>query len=113
MRVKKGRCTKTEDKKLTFAIPYVHKVSHRLKMTTSRAGVHVLFSTPNKLQKLCIIVNSDASKAPSCIKKYQNMYATCTTGVIYHIPLSCSHCYYIVQTGHCINDRLRQHENFF
>lgn len=38
-------------------IPYVHKVSHGLKKIGQKAGIRTVFSAPNKIGKVCKVLN--------------------------------------------------------
>ncbi|XP_075737707.1 uncharacterized protein LOC142777277 [Rhipicephalus microplus] len=91
-------------------LPYVHDVSHRLKKIARDANVFVVFSAPEKLQRLCKRVNAPRANSASCSVAHRTRYIPCAVGVVYLIPLTCG-CIYVGQTGRCINDRLREHRN--
>ncbi|XP_049528721.1 LOW QUALITY PROTEIN: uncharacterized protein LOC125947615 [Dermacentor silvarum] len=96
------------EKKKLAVLPYIHDVSHKLKRVGQRAGVAVVFSAPEKLSKLCRF--GSQTRRGRCTVKHRNPLVSCTTGVVYMIPLSCGK-KYVGQTGRCINDRLREHHN--
>lgn len=97
-------------------IPYIHQLSHRLKQVGTRYGVKVLFSVPNKLGKVCAIVDKRAreqkqirgKRKNACQVDHESTFVPCAEGVVYDIPFKCGKSY-IGQTGKCINTRLRQH----
>lgn len=65
LRKMSGRCQKENEKLETswlVVIPYEHKISHNLKKVGARPGVRVVFSAPNKLGRLCRVVNQEGSK---------------------------------------------------
>ncbi|XP_064470235.1 uncharacterized protein LOC135384986 [Ornithodoros turicata] len=92
----------------TAVIPYIHKVSHKLKKMAGRADVRVVFSAPEKLIKLCRLLNGVHREPKGCKKQHRNPYVECRQNVVYRIPLSCGKSY-VGQTGRCVNDRLREH----
>ncbi|CAN7948473.1 unnamed protein product, partial [Ixodes hexagonus] len=91
-------------------VPYIHNLSHKLKKLANRVNVDVVFSAPNKLASLCKKVNGTSSRPVGCIKNHQTKFVSCNEGVIYSFPLTCGK-HYIGQTGRCLNDRLREHNN--
>lgn len=88
------------------AVPYVHRLTHRLKKVGKKCGVEVLATAPGKLMRMCPAVNEEPRQA--CAKKHGTSFVACKEGVVYRIPLSCGKCY-VGQTGRCVNDRLREH----
>lgn len=104
-----GQAIKKKKDKLVV-VPYMHKVGHNLKKIGMRAGVDVVFSAPNKLSKLCMLVNADGNKKEGCAKRHGERFVDCEEGIVYSLPLSCGK-RYIGQSGRCINDRLREHKN--
>lgn len=92
----------------TSVLPYIHNVSHNLKKVAQRANIRVVFSAPDKLDRLCKLTNPKKDALPVCGKRHVNKYVDCTRAVVYKFPLSCNSVY-IGQTGRCINDRLREH----
>ncbi|XP_070394116.1 uncharacterized protein, partial [Dermacentor albipictus] len=88
---------------------YIHCISHNLRRIAAKSGVDVVFSAPERLQKLCKQVNTENNKRPSCSTQHCQQFVTCTHNVVYAIPLSCGNTY-IGQTGRCINERLREHQ---
>ncbi|CAN7949255.1 unnamed protein product [Ixodes hexagonus] len=93
-------------------VPYMHTISHGLKKIAQRANVEVVFSAPQKLSSLCRKVSSSSVSSVSCSKKHKSKFVPCVEGVIYSFPLSCGkEKQYIGQTGRCLNDRLREHNN--
>lgn len=88
-------------------VPYMHRVSHRLKKAALKCGVSVVFTAPRKLSGMCRMVNATEG-ARACGKKHVTRFVECSVAVVYMIPLSCGKCY-IGQTGRCLNDRLREH----
>lgn len=44
----------------------------------------------------------------SCGVAHMRKFVDCCMGVVYKIPLSCTRAY-IVQTGRCLNERLKEH----
>ena len=89
------------------ALPYIHRFCHRLKKVAAKCGVSVVFSAPEKLARMCPVVNGRKEKS-ACSKKHATPFVSCEMGVVYKIPLTCGRCY-IGQTGRCLNDRLREH----
>lgn len=105
-----GRRTLKEDarpQKRPVVVPYWHQVSHRLKKVGDRCGVRVVFSAPEKLGRMCRLVN-ESQKKPACKIKHTKALVECDVGVVYSIPLACGKCY-IGQTGRCLNERLLEH----
>ena len=100
--------SKTNARKIAV-IPYFHKISHNLKKVAERSKVKVVFSAPRKLLSLCHRNNSNMN-SNACTKKHKVTYVPCKSNVVYRIPISCGKIY-IGQTGRCINDRLREHNN--
>lgn len=49
------------EKMKNAVIPYIHRLSHGLKNVAGRYGVRVLFSAPNKLGKMCNMVERGLS----------------------------------------------------
>lgn len=92
--------------KRRVAIPYIHRLSHRLKKVAQKCGLGVLFTAPDKLMRLCPAVTE--VKKPHCHTKHRDKFVACRTGVVYTIPLACGKMY-IGQTGRCVNERLREH----
>lgn len=90
-------------------VPYVHEVSHKLKKAAGRAEVSVVFSAPKKLNVLYRKVYRDEPPKRRGEKKHLTPITSCIKGVVYEIPLRCSHCWYLEQTGHCPNDFFREH----
>lgn len=104
-----------DQRKKYAVVPYIHRTTHRLKKIASRYGVQVAISAPNKLGRVCALVNrkkqgSGANNYKDCSVKHNNKYVTCCICVVYQIPLSCGRVY-VGQTGRCINVRLREHFN--
>lgn len=91
-------------------VPYMHNLSHGLKKIANRVNVNVVFSAPHKLHSLCKKVNTSSISTVSCAKKHRSNFVPCVEGVVYSFPLSCGK-EYIGQTGRCLNDRLREHNN--
>ena len=89
-------------------VPYIHKVSHNLRKVAGRYGVPLVFSAPFKLARLCPRTSREPKRV-GCGKNHAKPYAKCSTGVVYEIPLTCGKSY-IGQTGRCLNDRAREHE---
>lgn len=69
--------------------PYVHNVGHRIKKTSEKAGVRVVFLAPNKLHKLCKRVNSEENVHAGCRKRHEKRFGNCQACVVYETPLSC------------------------
>lgn len=90
-------------------IPYVHKVSHGLKKIGQKAGIRTVFSAPNKIGRVCNVVNNmtPTTKAP-CGIKHATRFIPYRDNVVYEIPLRCG-AVYVGQTGRCLNVRLREH----
>lgn len=104
-----GECgVRDKPKSRPAVIPYVHKVSHRIKKVGEKHGVPVLLSAPQKLSKLCGRVARGDERVGVCHKNHKTRYVECKEQVVYKIPLSCGKVY-IGQSGRCINDRLREH----
>lgn len=97
----------SESRERPVPIPYVHQLSHRLKKVAKKCGVHVVFTAPNKLVRMCAAVNG-LSQDKACKVSHATRFVPCRTAVVYKIPLSCGRCY-VGQTGRCINVRLREH----
>lgn len=89
-------------------MPFVHALSHNLKKVAGRHDVHLVFSAPNKLAKLCPRIG--ASGQHGCSTKHESPFTIkCSVGVVYSIQsLTCGEVY-IRQTERCINERLREH----
>lgn len=98
------------EKGKVVVIPYIHRVSHNLKKVAMRSNVKVVFSAPNKLMDLCKLSKPGVRAKHGCEKKHRTKFVDCTDGVVYRIPLSCGK-HYVGQTGRCLNDRLREHNN--
>lgn len=91
------------------AIPYIHKVSHNLKRIGQRADIRVALTAPNKLSKLCSRVNNRTYVGVQCNKTHRSQFVNCVANVVYRIPLTCGK-EYVGQTGHCLYERLREHQ---
>ena len=101
------------DKDMPIAcIQYLHAFSHRMKKVGNRYGVKVVFSSRNKLGRVCAAVDrkveGKGKKWNECEVNHREALVECGKGVVYHIPLSCGKCY-IGQTGRCVNNRLMDH----
>lgn len=99
--------------KRKFAVvPCTHKLAHGLKNVGARFGVDVVFSSRNKLSRICSLVHRQATDLRrdklKCVVKHANRFVPCAVGVVYMIPLSCGKVN-IGQTGRCLNIRLREH----
>lgn len=92
-------------------MPYIHGVSHNLKRVATKFQVDVVFSALCKLSRVCALTSERIAHKDGCNTKHYNQFVPCSTGVVYHIPLSCGKVY-IGQTGRCLNDRLREHGAF-
>uniref|UniRef100_A0A6G5AA22 Putative tick transposon n=1 Tax=Rhipicephalus microplus TaxID=6941 RepID=A0A6G5AA22_RHIMP len=94
------------------AVPYVHRLSHRLKKVAGKYDVKVVFSAKNKIGGVCALVNQKCDRGTNahkrCSIRHKLRFVECAHSVVYCIPLSCG-CVYIGQTGRCINTRLREH----
>lgn len=103
-----------EQRKSSAVLPYIHKLSHNLKNVASRFGVSVVFSSPNKLNRVCGIVERKLKNRVSgvakegCGVKHVTPFVQCRKGVVYLLPFSCGRVY-IGQTSRCINIRLMEH----
>lgn len=97
----------TRPQQRPVVVPYWHKVSHRLKKVGDKCGVRVVFSAPEKLGRLCRLVN-EPKKRSACKIRHTKALVDCKVGVVYNIPLACGK-RYIGQTGRCINERLLEH----
>lgn len=83
-------------------------MSHRIKKVAGRYDVSVVFSAPNKLNKICPRVNKKAKNCQgTCGVHHKKEFVACATGVVYSIPLACGKVY-IGQTGRCLNIRLKE-----
>lgn len=71
-------------------IPYIHRVSHSLKMVASIFQIPVVFSAPCKLSQLCGRVSRAGTKKLACGKRHVNNFGPCAVGVVYQISLSCT-----------------------
>lgn len=89
-------------------LPYIHKVTHRLKRVAQRHGVPVVFSARSKLGHLCAKVERGRQEKLGCGKKHKKALVPCAVSVVYKIELSCGRVY-LGQSGRCIKDRLREH----
>lgn len=89
-----------------LVMPYVHTLSHGLKKVANRHEVPLVFSAPNKLQKLCPRICAQSKRG--CSTRHANPFVECSVGVVYSIPMSCGKMY-IGQSERCVNDRLREH----
>lgn len=106
-KIKSGDTEKKRERPRNFTVlPYVHRLSHRLKKVAQRHEVDVVFSASQKLSKLRRKVNLTRKKP--CGKKHDNVFVECQVGIVYRIPLTCGKVY-VGQSGRCINDRLREH----
>lgn len=104
----KDKRTKThEERKKTYVIPYLHRISHNVKKVAARYQVNVLFSAPCKLSKICPMLEKKESRGV-CKKKHVTRFTDCVSNVVYEVPLNCGHVY-IGQTGRCFNERAREH----
>nr|XP_054930737.1 uncharacterized protein LOC129386656 [Dermacentor andersoni]XP_054930738.1 uncharacterized protein LOC129386656 [Dermacentor andersoni] len=103
-----------DKKKKLVVIPYVHKLSHNLRNVAGRFDIKVVFSSPNKLIKICGKIDRKLAQAASthagkgCTVKHTSPFVHCRMGVVYELPFSCGHVY-IGQTGRCLNIRLSEH----
>ncbi|CAN7941873.1 unnamed protein product [Ixodes hexagonus] len=55
-------------------LPYIHKVTHRLKKVPQRHGVPVVFSAPSKLGRLCARVDRGKQRGHACTKKHRKQF---------------------------------------
>lgn len=97
-------------KRRTTVIPYVHQVSHKVRKIAERGSAKVLMSAPNKLSKLCALVNKVGRKHNPCKINHKTKYVGCRQNVVYEIPLDCKR-RYVGQTGRCIILRLQEPAN--
>lgn len=100
----------SQQKRNLVVVPYLHSISHNLKRIGKKVKLRVLFSAPEKLSKLCKLTQTCGTPRVQCSKKHRSPFVPCTKGVVYQIPLSCGKVY-IGQSGRCLNDRLREHNN--
>lgn len=109
----KGSTKRKKSKDLTnirpLVIPYIHKTSHNLKNVANRYNVPMVFSAPNKLGRICMLVDKNNDSRACCMKNHKVHFVSCILQVVYHLPLSCGKTY-VGQTGRCLNDRLREHK---
>lgn len=89
---------------------YMHGISHNLKNIAQKANVKGVFSAPNKLGKLCKLINLNGPTLEKCIKQHRNKFVECADRAVYNLLLSCGR-QYVQQTGHCLNDQLHGHNN--
>lgn len=89
-------------------IPYIHRVSHNMKKVAARYDIPVVFSAPDKLRKLCPVINSPLDRRNECGQRHKQTYIPCQSQVIYEIPFTCGRVY-VGQSGRCVNTRLREH----
>lgn len=90
-------------------------MAHRLKKVAGRFDVKVVFSAPNKLSCLCGAIarkvnQTKETRADRCGVRYEKQFVKCAKGVGYRIPFDCGGSY-VVQTGRCLNIRLREHSS--
>lgn len=96
-------------RKNPVVLSYVHRLAHNMKNVANSNGVPVVFSAPRKLAGLCPKILKGSNKATACLTKHGTQFVQCATEVVYSIPLICGKVY-VGQSGHCVNDRLREHQ---
>lgn len=89
-------------------VRYLHRISHNLNWAASKFDVQVVLSAPEKLRRLCPKINDQHEQTAECAVKHQHQYVACISNVVYEIPFSCGKVY-VVQSGRCLNVRLREH----
>ncbi|XP_077514106.1 uncharacterized protein LOC144124980 [Amblyomma americanum] len=102
----------SERKEKIAVIPYMHCLSHDLKKIGTKANVRVVFSAPDKLIALSkkTLPADERPQKMQCTIKHREKFVKCTEGIVYDIPLSCGK-RYVGQSGRCLNERLREHNN--
>lgn len=98
------------EKKKVAVVPYIHGLSHGLKKIANRVNVRVALSAPHKLVNIAKATTKTGVNNLGCHTNHRVPYVPCTERVVYHIPLTCGSSY-VGQTGRCLNDRLREHNN--
>lgn len=73
---KSCECTDLDTSKISRSphavVPYIHRVTHRLKKIASRQGVKVVCSAPNKAHAMCRNVNlAQANNTDTCNTKHK------------------------------------------
>ncbi|KAH6925553.1 hypothetical protein HPB50_007105 [Hyalomma asiaticum] len=91
------RCSNTpqpfEQGGKSVVIPYLHGVSHRIKIPAARTSVNVAYSASTKLGSLCRKVNSSPASQQLCKKNHVACFVPCNVGVNYEVPTSCGSTY--------------------
>lgn len=78
-----------EQRKSSVALPYIHRLSHNLKNVASRFGVSVVFSSPNKFNKVCGMIERKLKKHASgltkkgCGVKHGSTFVQCRKSIGY------------------------------
>ena len=82
---------KEKERKPVHVMPYLHNITHNVKMFANRYGVYVAFSAPRTLGQICSLMTKQ--KKAECSKTHANVFTRCISAVVYHIPLSCGRAY--------------------
>lgn len=96
-------------------MPFLHTITHRLKIMASRCDAPMIFSAPKKSIGLCLKLTCRALvKTPEKQHVTSNVSSDLLSArkkyTVYRIPLS-SGSLYIRQTGRCLNERLQEQKN--
>lgn len=99
------------ERKKVAVVPYIHGLSHGLKKIANRVDVKVALSAPHKLVKFAKETTKTGANNRGCHVKHRTQYVPCVDRVVYRIPLTKCGSVYVGQSGRCLNDRLREHDN--
>lgn len=64
----------------------MQKTAHKLKKIANCINTKVVFSAPEKLAKLCTLMNPFHKASLCCVKKHRSQFVACAEGscIIYH-----------------------------
>lgn len=89
-------------------IPYVHKVTQKVKKAVTRPNAPVVPPAPRRLS-LCARTPGGDKKKAACGKKHTRRHVDRAVAVVHEPPLSRGK-FHTGQTGRCVKDRAREHE---
>lgn len=76
---KDKRAKTQKERKKTYVIPYLHRISHNVKKVEARYQDNVLFSAPCKLSKICPMSEKKEARGESK-KKHAARFTDCKSG---------------------------------
>lgn len=75
---KTSHSEQSTERKKTAVIPYMHGISHRLKGIANKLSVRLIFSAPEKLSRLCKLIDTFSKQSKGCKVKHRNKDVECS-----------------------------------